>query len=439
MNELILRLSRKHYERGRNFEILDKSEEAIEAYRQACALSPTFFEPYFCLGRLLASVGRTEEALVVLTRALTFGEDPEVIEWRGYVYGRLRRFEEALSDYRRAIPGGPPGVRVNGGRMLLAMGRYDEAREMLQESADPSALPLLDALPRYREFGIRHGRGDTRPTARRPKGGRAAPKKGKGRSGSSSNDPANDDEDVPGHVVPHDDPIDDPRAVRYLFGATLVIGTLGDGGRVINPPTYLLLTYRHCAVTLVRVVRLIRSRGLHFDGVAGTGPHHGPVASAMAALLDLPLVERALAGQRVLLASAVVSGSEEARQLRSPVEAGGGRVIHLALGFVPAGEPSRAEPELIGLAARTSVEWYRVEPWSRLVQDDSTLSTGNPDFIVGPPSIDPNTARVTTALVDACSRQKSDPFATQILAYYRRHEQLRAFDRAGQPPDLRGP
>lgn len=399
MSELTDRIARKHFERGRMFELQDKIEEAIAAYRDACALKPGYAEPYFFLGRLEATSGQCDDALEALNRALTFGDDPEIVEWRGYVYGRLQRYEDALADYQSAIPGGAPGVRVNAGRMLLALGRYDEAEEMLHEADEPSAVPLLDALPRYREFIEPVGRG----------GGRGA------RIGR--------------------DPVDDARAVRYLFGATVVLGSLGDTGRDLALPRYTLLTYQHCACTIGRLIRLCRDRKWQLDGVAGQGTHHGPVAQAVAALLELPLVEPGgvTPGQRVLLCHGIVNGPDEAQALRRPFQKGGAETIQFAVGFVPSGDPSRSEPDIIGMPAQCAVEWYRVEPWSRLVHDETVKTGEHKGFRVGPAFFDGNSAKVTQSLLDACRRAKSDPAASPILEYYRRHAQVRAFGNVAPP------
>lgn len=407
MSELTDRIARKHFERGRMFELQDKAEEAQDAYREACALDPQFPEPWYFLGRMLATGGRDEsalsESLEMLDRALTFGEDSEIIEWRGYVNGRLRRYDDALKDYQAAIPGGAPGVRINAGRMLMALGRYDEAEQVLRESDEPAAQPLLDALPRYREFIEPVPAGSTRPPR------------------------------------PLRDPVEEARAMRYLFGATLVLGTLGDGGLELRLPRYLQLTYRHCAVTIGRLLRLVRERNWHFDAVGGSGPHHGPVAAALAELLEVPLVEKGAPGQRVLLAHGVLRGADEAQSLRKPWVAAGAEVVQLALGFSSRGDPSRAEPDLVGLPAQCAVEWYRVEPWSRLESDPTVTSGDFPGFRVGPAFFDSNSPRVTQALVEACRKYKNDPVAAAVLDYYRRHAQLRAFGTAGGTGEASGP
>ncbi len=370
------RLARRHFERGRQFEIQNRADEALVAYRQACALEPSGAEPFFALGRLEALQGRCEAALGVLEKALDRDGDPEIVEWRAYVLGRLRRYEEALADYRRILDDGPPVVRVNAGRMLLALGRYDEAGEMLAGCDDAAAATLLDALARYREFA----------------------------AGERT---------------------DDVRAARYLYGRTLLLGTLGDGGLRVGTFRYLLLTPAHFATTAQRLVRLVRRRGWRFDAVGGQGPHHAPVARALSEILDVPFADQPRGG-RVLLAAAVLRDAGEAAALRRPWIEAGAHVLDFALGL-SAGDPDLEEPALLGFAGTSAVPWYRVEASARRVSDPGVTDGDWPGLRVGAPFIDPNAPRVAAALLEAFRARSEDPLADEVLAWYLdRHAQVRA-------------
>lgn len=396
-------LAQKLFERGRQFELQDREQEALDAYERAVSVDPGHPEAQSAVGRILAGRGRLEAALEALDRALADGEDFEAREWRAYVNGCMRRYERSLADYVAIIDAlgeeADPSVRVNAGRMLLALRRYGDAEEMLTGSTDPQAEPLLDAIPRYREFGA-------------------------------------------------DEPVDDVRAVRYLFGSTVVLGTAGDGGHPLSTPRYLLLTTRHLAFTLGRFQRLAAARGWVFDGVVGEGPHHAPIAGALSALLDVPIAEEVGPGMRVLLASAVVGSSTEARRLREPWTARGARVFHFAAGLVPAEEPSHAEPDVVGMVGRCAVEWFRIEPWARMVpmEDDEPESEGEipgldgfPGMKVGPAYVDPNAGRCQRMVVNAARALEpdTDSHADRVLTFYERHRKSRAFEwprRSGAAP-----
>ena len=381
---MLERLARKHYERGRQFELQDRFEEAIDAYRRAVALDPPFYEPFLALGRIEASRGRFEKALELLDRADESGEDPEIRHWRGYVHGRLCSYDEALSDYRSVEELGDPHVQVNIGRMLLALGRYDEAENVLVGSIDEKGKQLYSALPRYREFGK--------------------------------------------------EPMDDQRVNRYLFGGTLVLGTMGDGGLRLASDRYMLLTPAHVAVTVGRFMTLATERGWIFDGVAGRGAHHAPVALALSRLLNIPMLNDPQEAVRVLLASAVVKGPVEAASLTRPWRAVNAKIMHFALGLVPTGDPNPLEPALVGLVSRCAVPWYRVESYARLETDVEMRPDASwPGFKIGPAHVDPNSKNVAQRLVEACAIERDDDVASSVFAWYATHAQVRAFEwRSGE-------
>ena len=388
------RLAHKHFERGRSFELQDRVAEALEAYRQACSLEPQTPEPFFALGRLEAGQGRCESALRAFESAVRLAPggrpDTELLEWRAYIYGRMRRFEEALVDYQVIESRESqidPVIKVNAGRMLLALRRYDEAEVVLQSCGTDSAQSLIAALPRYREFDGR-------------------------------------------------DPVDDARASRYLFAGTMVIGTQGDGGLPLANTRYLMLTPRHCATTIGRFLRMVEVLGWKFDAVAGDGPHHGPVAQALAELLECPMIESPQPGMSILLASAVISRLDDSERLRRPWVEGGCRLFHIALGLAPTAPPSLQEPEVVGIVSRSAVWWYRVEPYSRLVAIDDSMSLDGslsgaedewPGFQPGPVFVNPNRNAVAAELVTACREDASDPFAGPVMNYFERHPKSRAY------------
>jgi tetratricopeptide (TPR) repeat protein len=372
-------LAWRHFERGRQFELQSKTDEAIEAYRSACNMKPTFPEPFFALAKVLAGRGGYVESKTLLDEALNRSDSAEIYEWRGYVHGCLQAYDAALVDYELAIEGGAMGARINMGRMLLALRRFDEAVEVLEQSDVEAASVLIEAIDRYREFDL-------------------------------------------------DESLDGGRAVRYLFGRTLVLGSRNDGGLRLARVRYVLLTANHIAVTLQRFMALVRRRNWQFDAVCGGGAHHGPLAALIAAELDVALVPEAEASGRVLLVSAAVEGEEAARALRRAVTNREAKVLHFALAFAPNGQPSMHEPDIVGSLSKAAVPWYRVSEQSRLESDDTTTGPW-PGFKVGVPFIDPNRVRVVAGLQAAAAGVADDPLVTPILDWYcEQHPQTRAFE-----------
>ncbi len=316
MNDMMFHLARKHFERGRQYELQGRTVDAVAAYEQAVGLEQPLAKVYFHLGRIHATNGRYRQAVALLDQAVELEPDTtQHREWRGYVRGRLRRYEEALADYRAVEETGDRQVKVNVGRMLLALRRYEEAEDALEACKDDkSAGILLDALPRYREFWDEYDR------------------------------------------------TDDHRGVRYLFGRTMVVGTLNDYKE--SSSRYLLLSYPHLGLTLRRFLHFVKEQGWTFDAVAGSGPAHRAVAEYMGRALGLPF--RDLPGPgKVLLCSAVVEGGADAKKLATSWRKRG-QVMHFALGMIPKGDPNAEEPEVVGYVGRCAVPWHRVQTYSRL-------------------------------------------------------------------------
>ena len=368
-------LARKHFERGRQFELQDKGDEALSAYLKSCQLQPSFSAPFEAVGRMLALQGRFSEAVVHLDTAIELGADSQTRQWRGYVLGRLHRYEDALADYLQLRELADHQIEVNIGRMLLALRRFDEAENVLSAISDPTAVQLLNAIPRYREFDVF---------------------------------------------------AEDVRSIRYLFGGTCVLGTLGESGLRIIDEKYQLLDYAHIAFTLHRFIAQCRRYQWSFDVVIGAGARHQPFAQAVAQILNLPWREKASSGyERYLVCSSVIDGVGESAALTKELRDAGVAHLHFTLGLIPKGDPSPSEPHLVGFVNRCAVPWYRVEPFSRLQPGTASGDSNGLEFHIGPAFINPNRSEVVRAIVDAYKQTKLDSEWADIDAWYRKHQRLR--------------
>ena len=368
-------LARKQYERGRQFELQDRHAEAIEGYRGACKLSPSFPEPYQALGRLLALRGQLTEALGYLNEALDRGDDVQTRQWRGYVLGRLHRYEDALSDYLLLRDLCDPQIEVNIGRMLLALRRFDEAEDVLVVLSDPSAEQLMNAIPRYREFDVI---------------------------------------------------AEDVRSIRYLFGGTCVLGTMGEESLRITDEKYQLLEYAYIAFTVHRFLALAEKQRWTFDAVLGKGVRHEPFARAMAKLMGKPWHRDPQDDKtRYLVCSSVLNGVPDAATATQAVRLKGSPHLHFALGMIPKGDPNPKEPHIIGFVNRCAVPWYKVEAFARLqpISDDDTQSI--PGMTVGPAFINPNSSEVIDAIVTAVRTTQLDATWPSIQRWYETHARIR--------------
>jgi tetratricopeptide (TPR) repeat protein len=82
-----------------------KEADAIPAYDRSISLAPSA-AAHFGKGRALLGLGRAETALVEMNKAIGFTpNDPKFFLWRGYVYRELKRWDEAIADFTKALNG----------------------------------------------------------------------------------------------------------------------------------------------------------------------------------------------------------------------------------------------------------------------------------------------------------------------------------------------
>jgi len=127
-------------------------EEAIDGYREVLARHPAQFDALRLLGAALSGVGRHEEGLAMLERALQLKTGlPEVWALRGDALSRLGRREEAVSSYERALMSQPnvSSTWISLGAQLRALGRPAEALARFERAV------ALD--PRSATLWIHHG------------------------------------------------------------------------------------------------------------------------------------------------------------------------------------------------------------------------------------------------------------------------------------------
>jgi tetratricopeptide (TPR) repeat protein len=86
---------------------LERPDEAIGAYRQAIELNPDYAWPYASLGLIYEQQEQYEAALLVYQQSAQRHERPEdqAVSWKhvGDIYRHLKRFEDAIEAYGRAV------------------------------------------------------------------------------------------------------------------------------------------------------------------------------------------------------------------------------------------------------------------------------------------------------------------------------------------------
>jgi tetratricopeptide (TPR) repeat protein len=139
---------------GIGYQKRKEMDRAMEMYRKATTLTPVFIDAYYNLGFtylfqnqpdqgyynigiFYALKGRYEDALSNYTKALAANPGfAKAYNSRGLLYASAGRYDEALSDYNKAISADPSSApaRNNRGVLYAANGRPAEALEDLDRA-----------------------------------------------------------------------------------------------------------------------------------------------------------------------------------------------------------------------------------------------------------------------------------------------------------------
>jgi tetratricopeptide (TPR) repeat protein len=130
-------------------EKLGRREEAIAELKHALALKPKYGTGWLALGQLYEQMGRTNDAEQCYSTALTnrINQADDLATLARFCVSR-RWFDLAVTNFADAIELNPsdPGLRLEAGRVLSALGRHDDAvRQYLSavELAPEQARPHI--------------------------------------------------------------------------------------------------------------------------------------------------------------------------------------------------------------------------------------------------------------------------------------------------------
>ena len=92
-----------HYYLGEVYDRMDKDKEALAEYDRAVALNPKYTEAWFDLGAANYNRGRLEDSANAYKQAsLLKNNDAEIRENLGDVYRQMKRYDDAINEYRLA-------------------------------------------------------------------------------------------------------------------------------------------------------------------------------------------------------------------------------------------------------------------------------------------------------------------------------------------------
>ena len=131
---------------------------AVEIFEEVTRRWPKFSKAQYSFGLILASNGRTQEAIDHFATAVK--NDPSYSEARLQLAETLRaagRFQDSLPQYEQTITLNPrlAQARLGYGIALASLKRYDEARKQFREGATvfPDRPEFADAMSRLPQVG----------------------------------------------------------------------------------------------------------------------------------------------------------------------------------------------------------------------------------------------------------------------------------------------
>ena len=147
-----------HYNLGEYYASENRFDEAIDHYRDALQISPSYDDALNNLGVALAMKGQLDEAIVRIRESIRYRPDKADAYYNlGNIFVMQRKFDEAASAYKDALRLTPdyPAAHNNLANVLITQGHRDEAIQHYREALrlDPNhegarrQLRALGALP----------------------------------------------------------------------------------------------------------------------------------------------------------------------------------------------------------------------------------------------------------------------------------------------------
>ncbi|MBS0319529.1 MAG: tetratricopeptide repeat protein [Proteobacteria bacterium] len=135
-------------------EKLDRPDESEAKLKQLVKLKPDDAQALNALGYTLVDRGgRVEEGYQLISRALTLSpDDPFILDSMGWALYRMGRYDDALTYLKRALDGRPDAeIAAHYGEVLWAKGEHDRARVVWQSQlrTTPDNPVLLETVRRY--------------------------------------------------------------------------------------------------------------------------------------------------------------------------------------------------------------------------------------------------------------------------------------------------
>lgn len=122
---------------GEAYGALGNNQQAVEYFRKALEIIPNYMEAYAGLGYVYIASGQQQEAVAIFQKATEINPKyAEGYRGLGYVYSRLSQYDAALTQYQKALKINPENVYYNKetGFIHVSLGQYRDAIQYFQKA-----------------------------------------------------------------------------------------------------------------------------------------------------------------------------------------------------------------------------------------------------------------------------------------------------------------
>ena len=423
----------QHLERGQNLESQGLLDEAMLEFKQAVEADPRMATARNALGNHYRRKGLLTKAADEYRYALHLNEDAESCYNLGRVLSELERYDEAAELYRRCIKldADDPNAQYELGYCLCGMGKFAEALKLFQAlvEAHPDDWELHFALGDC-YIGLEDYAGAIAELQRALAEVPEEAEKGPVRDALLV---ARRHLEFPAYRSTN------LKDRLYIDHGAVVLGTAGDDGLTVNSAKDRAYGYADVAVTVGRLLRLIRDQGWQLSAACSTDEGAMPLTLALARVLDVPvLTVDQLTDEDLTL---VVIGVGRRPELCDvALERIPGKMISFAMAIAWPLEEDLVT-DVVGVHCTGSCSL----PWQRRPNRTTPARPGR-STLSGPRR---SARSAATALLHALAASADEPNESAQREYYERHALLRFYENAPQPdqrtdnpssgPDQRSP
>ena len=414
----------QHLEKGQTLESQGLLDEAMLEFKRAVEADPRIATARNALGNHYRRKGLLTKAADEFRCALHLNEDYESCYNLGRVLTELERYEEAAGLYRRCIEleADDQGAQYELGYCLCGMGKYAEALKLFQalSEAHPEDWELHFALGDC-FIGLEDYPGAITELERALAGAPEEAEKSQVRDALLV---------AKRHVEFSPYQPTNLKDRIYVDHGAVVLGTAGDDGLTVTADKDRAYGYADLAVTLGRMLRLIRDQGWQITATCSTDDGAMPVALAIARVLEVPVLPvDQLTEEDFTL---VVMGVGRRPELCDvTLERVPGKMISFAMVIAwPLEEDLVTDVIGVHCTGNCTLPWQRGPGRTTTTGTSRTATTGAQRPAQTGPRRSARTA--ATSLLRALAASADEPTENAQREYYEQHSLLRFYDNAQQ-------